>query len=67
MTTIGGEFPAWGAGGRTVHWSLGNAHFVYDLDAARAYEERMAADEDVEESAAEGDDGDESGVPGVAP
>ena len=50
-----------------MHWSLGNAHFVYDLDAARAYEERMAADEDVEESAAEGDDGDESGVPGVAP
>ena len=59
VTTIGGEFPAWGADGRTVHWSLGNAHFVYDLDAARAYEERVATAEEAEESAAEGD-GDES-------
>ena len=46
VTSLGGEFPAWGAGGRTVHWSLGNAHFVYDLDDARAYEERVAAAED---------------------
>lgn len=45
VTSIGGEFPAWGADGRTVHWSLGNAHFVYDLDAARAHEERAAAGE----------------------
>ena len=39
VTTIGGEFPAWGAGGRTVQWSLGNAHFVYDLDEAEAGQE----------------------------
>ena len=37
---IGGEFPAWSADGRRVHWSLGNAHFVYDLDAG---EERAEA------------------------
>ena len=49
VTTIGGEFPAWGAGGRTVHWSLGNAHFVYDLDEARAYEERVAAEDETAE------------------
>ena len=45
VTSIGGEFPAWGADGRTVHWSLGNAHFVYDLDDARAFEEQLAAEE----------------------
>jgi WD40 repeat protein len=38
LTEFGGEFPAWSADGRKVHWSLGNAHFVYDLDAARAQE-----------------------------
>src|SRR3970282_1463453 len=29
LTDLGGEFPAWGADGRTVHWSIGNA-FVTD-------------------------------------
>ena len=29
---IGGEFPAWSWDGQRVHWSLGNAHFVYDLE-----------------------------------
>ena len=31
LTDIGGEFPTWGADGRHLHWSLGNAHVVYDL------------------------------------
>ncbi|MDX1393641.1 MAG: amidohydrolase family protein [Gemmatimonadota bacterium] len=43
LTDIGGEFASWGADGRTVHWSLGNAHFVYDLDAAQAFEDSVAA------------------------
>jgi hypothetical protein len=34
LNELGVEFPAWGADGRTVHWSLGNALFTYDLDAA---------------------------------
>ena len=34
LNDLGGEFPAWGAGGRTVTWSLGNALFTYDLEAA---------------------------------
>ena len=34
LNDFGVEFPAWGADGRTVHWSLGNALFTYDLDAA---------------------------------
>ena len=72
VTSIGGEFPAWGADGRTVHWSLGNAHFAYDLDAARAYEDRAAEEDeaaepdeagdagDTPEEASEADDGDEA-------
>ena len=40
---MGGEFPAWSADGGAVHWSLGNAHFVYDLDAAEAFEDSLEA------------------------
>lgn len=34
LTDIGGQFPAWSANGKFVHWSIGNAHVVYDLDSA---------------------------------
>jgi len=58
LTEIGGQFPAWGPDGRTVHWSMGNAHFVYDLDAAeeaeRAAEE--AEDEEAEDEPGEGEE-----------
>ncbi|MBW3535569.1 MAG: amidohydrolase family protein, partial [Gemmatimonadetes bacterium] len=43
LTDIGGQFPAWGSDGRTVHWSVGNAHFVYDLDRARAVDDSLEA------------------------
>ncbi len=43
LTDIGGQFPAWGSDGRTVHWSIGNAHLVYDLDAAEAYDDSLEA------------------------
>ncbi|HLG04717.1 MAG TPA: amidohydrolase family protein [Gemmatimonadales bacterium] len=36
LTDLGGEFPAWGADGRTVHWSIGNAFATYRLDRAEA-------------------------------
>jgi Tol biopolymer transport system component len=36
LTDIGGEFSAWGADGRTVHWSIGNAFVTYRLDQAEA-------------------------------
>ena len=48
LTDLGGEFPAWSAHGRTVHWPLGNAWFSYDLDEARAFEERQEAAEEEE-------------------
>ncbi len=58
LTDLGGEFPAWSADGRTVHWSLGNAWFSYDLDEARAFEERREAaeDEEADDEAAEADE-----------
>ncbi len=34
LTDIGGEFPVWGADGRTVHWSIGNAFATFRLDSA---------------------------------
>ena len=43
LTDMGGEFPAWAANGRSVHWSLGRAFFTYDLDEAEAFEEAREA------------------------
>ncbi|WP_419937137.1 amidohydrolase family protein [Candidatus Palauibacter sp.] len=56
VTDIGGEFPAWSGDGRTVHFSLGNAHFSYDLDAAQAYEDSVEAAEADEEADEETDE-----------
>ena len=56
VTEIGGEFPAWSGDGRTVHFSLGNAHFSYDLDAARAYEDSVETAEAEEEADEETDE-----------
>jgi Tol biopolymer transport system component len=41
LTTIGGQFPTWSSDGRNVHWSIGNAHFVYDLERARVFEDSV--------------------------
>lgn len=38
LTDIGAQFPTWGPDGETVHWALGNAHFVWDVAAAEAFE-----------------------------
>jgi Tol biopolymer transport system component len=43
LTEVGGQFPSWSADGRTVHWAIGNAHFAYDLEAARAAEDSVRA------------------------
>ena len=51
LTEIGGRFPAWSTDGEQVHWSLGPAHFVYDLEEAREVE-RDARDRDDDEEAA---------------
>lgn len=49
LTEIGGQFPRWDTGGRKVHWSIGNGHFVYDLDEAKAFEDSVKADQKAEE------------------
>ncbi len=69
LTDIGGEFPTWGADGRTIHWSIGNAHVVWEIEQARRVREQIeafrkrqkkdqeeAADEQGERAAAEAGD-----------
>ena len=41
LSDIGGEFPVWGADGRTVHWSIGNAFVTYRLDRAEAVDDSL--------------------------
>jgi Tol biopolymer transport system component len=41
LTEIGGEFASWESNGKKVHWSLGNAHFIYDVDSAQAFEDSV--------------------------
>ncbi|MGH7464123.1 MAG: amidohydrolase family protein, partial [Longimicrobiales bacterium] len=43
LTDIGGQFPAWSADGAKVHYSIGNAHVVYDLTRAKAFDDSVAA------------------------
>ncbi|MDZ7683086.1 MAG: amidohydrolase [Fodinibius sp.] len=51
LTDIGAQFPAWGWDGETVHWSIGNGHFVYDLNAAAEQRRKQQAyDQEHEES-----------------
>ena len=58
LTVVGAQFPTWSSDARKVHWSIGNAHFVYDLDDAKAAEDSAKA---VEEAEAEDDGDDEDG------
>lgn len=41
ITDIGGQFPAWGWDGKTIHWSIGNGHFMYDLPTAIAQKRKQ--------------------------
>ena len=41
LTEIGGQFPSWSADAKRVHWSIGNAHLVYDLDRSRAFDDSV--------------------------
>lgn len=41
LTEIGGEWPAWEANGKKVHWSLGNGHWVYDIERAEFIEDSV--------------------------
>ncbi len=49
VTELGGEFPFWESNGKKIHWSLGNAHFVYDVDKAQAFEDSVRAAKKIED------------------
>ena len=53
LTEIGGEFPSWESNGKTIHWSLGAAHFTYDIDASYAFDDSVAAAKKAEDLAKE--------------
>jgi Tol biopolymer transport system component len=41
LTEVGGEFPYWQMDGKTVHYSLGSTHFIYDVDKAQVFEDSV--------------------------
>jgi Tol biopolymer transport system component len=41
LTEIGGEFANWEADSKKVHWSIGNGHFVYNVDRAQAFDDSL--------------------------
>jgi Tol biopolymer transport system component/imidazolonepropionase-like amidohydrolase len=43
LTDVGGQFPAWSGDGKKVHWSIGNSHFVYDLERAKQIDDSVDA------------------------
>jgi hypothetical protein len=50
LTEMGGEFPSWEANGKIVHYSLGAAHFTYDIDASYAFDDSLAVAKKAEEA-----------------
>ena len=65
LTEVGGQFPTWSNDGRKVHWSIGNAHLVYDLDRAKVVADSLEAvkkaeeEEEDEEENGDGEDEDD--------
>jgi Tol biopolymer transport system component len=43
LDEIGAQFPHWDWAGNKVHYSIGNAHVVYDLASARAFDDSVRA------------------------
>lgn len=60
LTDIGGQFPAWSWDANRVHWSIGNAHVIYDFEAEEAYEDSVEAAKEMEEEETESDADEES-------
>ncbi len=51
LTALGGEFPAWSADGKDIHWSLGPAHFIYNIAEAEAFADSLKAAKEAEKEA----------------
>jgi Tol biopolymer transport system component len=43
LSEVAGQFATWSSDGRKVHYSLANAHFIYDLDRARVVDDSLKA------------------------
>jgi len=43
ITYFGGQFPSWSGNGQQVNFSLGNAFFDFDINAAKIYEDSVKA------------------------
>ena len=43
LDEIGAQFPHWDWTGHKVHYSIGNAHVVYDLDRAKVFDDSVRA------------------------
>ena len=52
LTEVGGEFPNWESNGKTIHWSLGAAHFTYDIEKSYAFDDSLAIAKKAEDAAA---------------
>ncbi len=61
LTEIGGQFPAWSDDGRSVHWSIGNGHYIYNLDDAKAFADSVKAVKKAEEEAKKAEKEEDSG------
>ena len=53
LTKIGGQFPTWSSNAELVHWSIGNAHFRYDLAEGKRIDDIIAAEKKAKEEAEE--------------
>ncbi|MEM9984022.1 MAG: amidohydrolase family protein [Bacteroidota bacterium] len=51
LTELGGEFPQWSQDAGKVYWSLGNAHFSYDLAKAKQVEKELKEKKEAEAKA----------------
>jgi Tol biopolymer transport system component len=51
LTNVGGEFLDWADKGKAVTYALGRTFFRYDLDAAKAAEEKQKAEEEKKKAA----------------
>ena len=60
VTYYGGQFPSWSGDGKSVHFSLGNAFFDFDLTAAEAYEDSVKAAIKAKKEEKKDDDGDKA-------
>ncbi len=41
LTDIGAQFPRWSGDGNRIHWSIGNAHAVYDIARATTFDDSV--------------------------